>query len=109
MDHHVPRTITEGLRIRGVDVLTTAEDDSDRLQDPLLLDRAGELNRILFTRDKDFLIETTKRQRSGQSFIGVIYAHQLRISIGNCIRDLQLIAEACEPEDFFNRVEHLPL
>jgi len=26
MDHHVPRAITEGLRLRGVDVLT-AEDD----------------------------------------------------------------------------------
>ncbi len=75
MDHHAPRAITEGLRILGVDVLTAAEDGSDRLEDPPLLDRAGELDRILFTRDKDLLIEATKRRRSGQLFNGVIYAH----------------------------------
>ena len=31
-----------------------------------------------------------KRQRSGVSFHGVIYAHQLRVSIGACIRDLEI-------------------
>lgn len=33
-------------------------------------------------------------------FSGVIYAHQLGISVGACIRDLEMIAEAGEPEDF---------
>jgi len=109
MDHHVPRAITEGLRIRRVDVLTAAEDHAYRLPDDKLLDRAGELNRVLFTRDEDLLREATGRQRNGQTFIGVIYAHQLRVSIGGCIRDLELISKACEPQDFVNRVEYLPL
>jgi hypothetical protein len=43
MDHHVPRSITVGLRQRGVDVLTAYEDDAHQLDDPVLLDRAGEL------------------------------------------------------------------
>lgn len=109
MDHHVPRAITEGLRIRGVDVLTAEEDHASRLPDDKLLDRAGVLNRVLFTRDEDLLREATERQRSGQTFIGVIYAHQLRVSIGGCIRDLELISKACESEDFINKVEYLPL
>ena len=40
MDHHVPRPITNGLRLRGVDVLTAAEDGVAELEleDPDLLD-----------------------------------------------------------------------
>ena len=41
MDHHVPSAITNGLRLRGVDVLTAHEDGTQRLEDPALLDRAG--------------------------------------------------------------------
>jgi hypothetical protein len=34
MDHHVPRAITVGLRLRGVDVLTAYEDGQSELADP---------------------------------------------------------------------------
>ena len=40
MDVHVHAAITEGLRLRGVDVLTAQEDGGRRLPDPALLDRA---------------------------------------------------------------------
>ena len=53
MDQHVPRAITVGLRLRGVDVLTAYEDGTSELADPALLDRASELGRVLFTRDDD--------------------------------------------------------
>ncbi|GAB4432409.1 MAG: DUF5615 family PIN-like protein [Anaerolineae bacterium] len=109
MDHHVPRAITMGLRLRGVDVLTAYEDGSSELDDPALLDRANELKRVLFTRDDDLLIEATKRQRAGIPFHGVIYAHQLRVSIGSCIEDLELIAQVGEAEDLMNGVKFLPL
>lgn len=109
MDHHVPRAITVGLRLRGVDVLTAYEDEASELDDSALLDRASELERVLFTRDDDLLIEATKRQRDGISFYGVIYAHQLRVSIGTCIEDLEIIAKAGETEDLMNGVKFLPL
>jgi len=108
-DHHVPRAITVGLRLRGVDVLTAYEDGRSELDDPALLDRASELQRVLFTRDDDLLIEATRRQRSGIPFRGVIYAHQLRVSIGRCIEDLELIAQVGEAEDMINHVDFLPL
>ena len=109
MDHHVPRAITVGLRVRGVEVLTAEENGAKELQDSKLLDRAGALGRILFTHDDDLLVEATRRQRAGISFAGMIYAHPLRISIGRCVRDLETIAKAGEPEDLVNHVQFLPL
>jgi len=66
MDENVPRAITGGLRLRGIDVLTVQED-------------------------------------------GLSYAHQLHITIGDCVRDLELIARAADPSDLADRVEFLPL
>lgn len=109
LDVHVRRPVTEGLRLRGVDVLTSQEDGTRRLADPLLLDRANELGRVLFTQDDDLLREAKLRQQLGMDFGGIIYAHQLNISIGECIADLELIAGASEPAEWINRVEYLPL
>lgn len=109
MDHHVPKAITVGLHLREMDVITAYEDKSNEIDDPLLLDRAKDLERVLFSQDDDLLVEATKRQREGVIFRGVVYAHQLRVSIGTCIRDLEIIAKAGELEDFINRVEFLPL
>ena len=109
MDVHVRRAISDGLRRGGVDVLTAQDDESTRLPDPELLDRATELGRVLFSQDDDLLREANERQELGVPFFGVVYAHQLRITIGQAIRDLQLIAEVYEAEEIANRVEYLPL
>src|SRR5687768_15055802 len=109
MDHHVPKAITVGLRLRGMDVLTAHEDGADQLDDDLLLKRAHELKRALFTQDDDLLVEAAKRQREGIPFSGVIYGHQLRVTIGVCIQDLEMIAKDGELEDLENRVVFLPL
>lgn len=109
MDVHVPAAITKTLRVRGVDVLTSQEDGTRRLPDDSLLDRATQLSRVLFTRDEDLLAEATSRQRTNRTFAGVIYAHQLNVSIGGWIADLELIAEASDLPEWSNRVEHLPL
>jgi hypothetical protein len=109
MDVHVRREITTGLRLRGVDVLTAQEDGTIRFSDSDLLDRATALARVFFSRDEDLLREARQRQQSGKTFAGVIYAHQLKVSIGQCIRDLEFLAKAGEPEDFANKVEYLPL
>ncbi len=109
MDVHVPSPVTRGLRSRGVTVLTAQEDGADTMDDPDLLDRATSLGHVVFTQDADFLVEATRRQRTGQAFAGVIYAHQLNISIGQCVQDLELIAKVYDPVDMVNRLEHLPL
>jgi predicted nuclease of predicted toxin-antitoxin system len=109
MDVHVPRPVTEGLRLRGIDVLTAQEDGAGEFYDSDLLDRATVLGRVLFSQDEDMLREAARRQHRGETFAGVIYAHQLKVTIGQCINDLELIAQCNEPEDFANWVEYLPL
>lgn len=91
MDVHVPAPITRALLTRGVDVLTAQADGTTRMEDSGLLDRARELGRVFFTRDEDFLAEAAARQNRGDTFAGLIYAHQLRVTIGRCVQDLELI------------------
>jgi predicted nuclease of predicted toxin-antitoxin system len=109
VDVHVRRAITEGLRLRGVDTLTAQEDGAREFDDADLLDRATALGRVLFTQDDDLLREAKRRQQTGETFAGVIYAHQLNVTIGQCIVDLELIAQASEPAEWINRTEYLPL
>lgn len=109
MDVHLPSAITRGLLLRGVDVMTAQMDGTTRLPDPALLDRAAERGRVLFGQDEDLLTEATIRQRTGRSFAGVVYGHQLDITIGQCVADLEMLAQCGAPEDFANRVEFLPL
>ena len=67
------------------------------MADTILLDRALELGRVMFSQDRDFLIEAQRRRAEGIDFAGVIFARQSRISIGDCIRDLEIIAKAGNP------------
>ena len=109
MDVHVPRAITNGLRQRGIEVITAQEDGFRTADDSILLDRATGLGCPLFTQDEDLLAEAKRRQSENTLFAGVIYAHQQYITIGTCVRDLELLTSVFEPEDMSNRVEFLPL
>ena len=109
MDHHVPSAITEGLRRRGVDVLTVWEDTRSEAGDELLLARATALARALFSRDLDLLGITAVWLAEGKTFSGLIYAHQLQVSIGKAVEDLEIITKVADPMDMENRVLRLPL
>jgi predicted nuclease of predicted toxin-antitoxin system len=109
MDENVHGAITNGLRQRQVDVLTVQEDGRSGIADPDVLDRATELQRVLFSQDDDLLAEAKSRQTLGIPFPGVVFAQQSRVSIGTCIRDLDLIAKLGEAEELANRVQFLPL
>jgi predicted nuclease of predicted toxin-antitoxin system len=109
MDVHIPAAVTRGLRLREVDVMTAQEDGHEQADDSRLLDRATELGRILVSQDDDLLAEAMRRQRQGNPFAGVIYGHQLEVTIGRMVRDLDIVAKVAEPEDMQGRVEYLPL
>ncbi len=109
MDVHVRRALTLGLRLREVDLVTAQEDGSAELDDAQLLDRAASLGRAVFSQDTDFLREGAERQHTGQFFAGIIYAHQLEVTVGQCLHDLEIIAKAGEAADMENRIIYLPL
>ena len=108
MDVHVPRAITDQLRSRGADALTAVEDGYAQAPDEHLLTRAAELNRVIFTQDIRFKVLAERWQREEKSFAGLFFGHQLRGTIGQYVRDLEVIALASEPSDWVDTIGHLP-
>jgi len=109
MDVHIRRAVTIALRLRAVDVLTAQEDGAAELEDERLLDRATELRRVLVSQDEDLLREGATRLTERKDFSGIMYSHQLRITIGQMVEDLELIARATSLAEWRGRIEYLPL
>lgn len=42
-------------------------------------------------------------------FAGIVYAHKLRISVGDCISNLEIIAKAAYYEELESCIQYLPL
>jgi predicted nuclease of predicted toxin-antitoxin system len=108
-DHHIPGAVATALRQRRIDVLTAQEDGAHQLEDPLLLDRASSLGRILVSQDRDLIIETARRLRSGKPFAGLIWGRHLSYTLRQTIEDLEILATLYTPDDMANRIEYLPL
>lgn len=107
-DQQVSAVIARGLRRLGVDVLTAAEDDRADADDWEILFRATALQRIVFT-SVDFLIIGRAAQSRGTAFAGIVYGHQLRVTIGEAIRDLHLICSAMSADEMSGQIVYLPL
>ena len=109
MDVHVPIVVTESLRRRGIDVLTSQEDGTARWDDEALLARATEMGRLLYSQDQAFSRIATDWQRTGRTFVGVVFASQHSASLGHLADNLELILTCCEPEELRDRIIYLPL
>jgi hypothetical protein len=109
MDVHVPAAITEGLRRRAIDVLTSQDDGSREADDEFLLERATQLARVLVSQDKDLLKIAAARHAGGREFAGLVFVPQQGTSFGQVLDDLQLVAECCTKEELSNRVLYIPL
>src|SRR3974390_3516568 len=105
MDVHVPQAITDQLRRRGIDVLTAFEDGHAAKTDEELLDRAQVLGRVIFTQDIRFKALAEDRLRQGRPFAGIAFGHQLAATIGQYVRDLELLAMATDPVERANTIE----
>ncbi|HEU5367522.1 MAG TPA: DUF5615 family PIN-like protein [Ktedonobacterales bacterium] len=99
LDEHIDPAISKGLRMRGIDVLTTEEagrahqglTDSDQLA------YAAAQERVLVTRDSDFV-----ELASGQlPHAGVVLLRQI-LSIGEYIEYLELLACTTSPQAMRN-------
>ncbi len=108
MDVHIPQPITDQLRRRDVDVLTAIEDGFNEVPDDQLLERAHEINRVLFTQDIRFKALAEEWQKLNHPFSGLIFGHQLGATIGQYVQDLELIAKSSEEGEWENQICHLP-
>ena len=109
MDVHIPAAVTEGLKLRSVEVVTSEDDGTREWADEKLLRRATELGCVLVTQDQDFLGITADWLEVERTFSGVVYSHQAGISVGLLVQQLELLAKCVEPEEFQNQVFYLPL
>jgi predicted nuclease of predicted toxin-antitoxin system len=108
-DHHVQGPVAEGLRRRGLEVITAKDDGARQLPDESLLARATELGCVLVTNDEDLVVIASAWQATGRPFAGIVYMTRQQIPYGKLIEDLQLIAEGYTPDEMVNRVEYVPL
>lgn len=109
MDVHVPAAISESLRRRGIDVLTSQEGGTREAPDEVLLARAAELNRVLYSQDHDLLRLAHARQSAREAFPGLVFSHQRGTSIGLLIDELELIAKCVRADEAADQVVYLPL
>jgi hypothetical protein len=109
LDVHVPHAVADQLRRRGIDVLTAPEDGRERTPNDILLLRSLELGRVMVTIDVRFKAMAERWIQEGREFGGLAYAHPLRVSIGQLVTDLEMIALTTDRADWQQKVEYLPL
>ena len=102
MDENVPSAVTHGLRLRGVEVVTTQDAGLIGASDEAQLNLAASQDRVLFSQDADFL----GLHQQGLAHAGLAYAPQW-MSIGDLVRGLLLIHDVLTPEEMRGRVEFL--
>ena len=103
LDEHIPKTVAEGLRRHGIDVLTVQE--AGRVGDPdrKLLAFTAMKRRVVVTFDDDFLA----LDAAGIPHSGIVFSQVGRRSVGDLIESLALIANVIDPEEMGNHIEFI--
>jgi Domain of unknown function (DUF5615) len=110
-DEDFNNDILRGLlrRLVHLDVVRVQDIGLRGADDDTVLARAVVEGRVLLTHDVSTLIgRAFERIRAGSSLPGVIAVAQ-SMPVGSAIEDLVLVIECSVPEDWSNRVRHLPL
>jgi hypothetical protein len=102
-DEHIPYQVVEGLRRRGIDVITIQRAGLRSALDEVILDAARQQSRVVYTNDTDFL----RLHATGIQHSGILYHHILDYSIGEAIRVVALACEVLSIDEMRNRVEFL--
>lgn len=97
-DEHVKAAIVEGLRRRGMDIVTAQERDQRQVEDERLLESSTAESRILLTNDVDFLRIDSRWRNSKRHHAGIVYWRQ-DLAIGVAVRRIVQYALGTDPED----------
>jgi len=101
-DEHVAKAVINGLRQRGVDVLTVSEAGMHGASDKEHMAFARKEGRAIFTHDVDFL----RLHAGGAKHAGIVYASQ-QTSIGEIIYGLMVIYQILDTDNMEGHVEFL--
>lgn len=106
-DESVSVAIAEGLKRRGVDAFTARDAGNLGLSDEEQLIYAGKEKATIFTHDTDFIQIAAKWVEEGGTHHGIIYCHQKKYPIGECVRKLRMLTALLTYEDMVNHIEFL--
>jgi hypothetical protein len=106
-DVHVKFAIVNGLRRRGMDVVTAQERGQRTEDDSVLLAAATAENRLMLTNDEDFLREHSAWMAAGKSHAGIVFWQQQKPPIGEVIRRILDYATRTSPAEAANTVKFL--
>ncbi len=90
-----------------MDAWSARDVDNLGLSDEEQLEYARRERAVIFTHDDDFLRLAHDWLKQGKEHEGIIYVHEQKYSVGECIRHLMDYALALKAEDMKNRVEFL--
>jgi hypothetical protein len=99
--------VATGLRLRNVDAWSTRDAGNLGLSDEAQLEYACRERAVVFTHDADFLALAQQWTTQGKEHWGVIFVHEQRLGIGECIRRLIDYALFLQAEDMKNQIEFL--
>jgi len=103
LDESVRNAVAEGLRKRGIEVTTPGHAGLLGASDSEHLAFALRENRIIVTRDTDFL----RLDHAGHEHAGVVYCHQQARSIGQIVLKLAWLWRTRSTEEMLGNVEFL--
>jgi predicted nuclease of predicted toxin-antitoxin system len=106
-DESVDVAIAQGLQRRGVEAFSARDREKLGLTDEEQLIFASQEQAAIFTHDTDFLRIAAGWGEEGRTHKGVIYCHIATYGIGECIRNLKILATVLTSEDMINHIEFL--
>jgi predicted nuclease of predicted toxin-antitoxin system len=103
MDQHIPAAVTQGLRQRGVDVLTAQDADRCGVSDAEQLQFANADERVTVTFDPDYLA----LHAGGVQHAGIAWCEARKYTVRQLLRALVLVRAVLHGDDMRNHVEYL--
>jgi predicted nuclease of predicted toxin-antitoxin system len=100
-DEHLKAPIAEQLLVRGIDVLTAqqARHADQAISDSDQLAFAASVGRVMVTEDRDFIVLA----HAQVPHAGIVMM-QRRLSIGEAVEYLELLAKVTEPDEVRDRL-----
>jgi len=101
-DENIERSIVEGLRRRNINIVSARELGHLGKSDEFHIKKASEINAVILTHDIDFL-----KIAKNVVHNGIVFSHSKNVSVGECIREVELIVNILKDKDMENHIEFL--
>lgn len=101
-DENIEHSIIEGLRRRRIEVISARELGYLGKADEFHVKKALEMEAVILTHDSDFLRMANNKKIKHK---GIIFSHSKNLSIGRCIREVELITNILNDREMENHIE----